>query len=94
MEPCRFLRTVRRLSPFVTVIFTDGAYQGQATADAVARTGRWRLGIVKRSYRPGFVPLPKHWIRAAGWWSAPSRGCLALVALLAIMSACLKRASP
>ena len=28
-----------------------------------------------------------------GWWSAPSRGCLALVALLATTSACLKRAS-
>jgi transposase len=63
------LRTVRRLFPFVTVIFADGAYQGQATADAVAKTGRWRLEIVKRSYSPGFVPLPKRWIveRTFAW---------------------------
>jgi transposase len=52
------LRAARRLFSFVEVIFADGAYQGQATAEAVARTGRWRLEIVKRSDRTGFVPLP------------------------------------
>ena len=53
------LRVARRLFPFVTVIFADGAYQGQTTAEGVARTGRWRLEIVKRSDGAGFGPLPK-----------------------------------
>jgi transposase len=63
------LRAARRLFPFVTVIFADGAYQGETTAEAVARTGRWRLEIVKRSDSAGFVPLPKRWIveRTFAW---------------------------
>ena len=63
------LRVARRLFPFVTVIFADGAYQGQTTAEGVARTGRWRLEIVKRSDSAGFVPLPKRWIveRTFAW---------------------------
>jgi transposase len=63
------LRAARRLFPFVTVIFADGAYQGARTAEAVARTGRWRLEIVKRSDSSGFGPLPKRWIveRTFAW---------------------------
>ena len=63
------LRAARRLFPFVTVIFADGAYQGETTAEAVARTGRWRLEIVTRSDSTGFVPLPKRWIveRTFAW---------------------------
>ena len=63
------LRAARRLFPFVTVIFADGAYQGEATAEAVARTGRWRLEIVKRGDGAGFVALPKRWIveRTFAW---------------------------
>ena len=63
------LRAARRLFPFVTVIFADGAYQGEATAEAVARTGRWRLEIVKRGDGTGFVALPKRWIveRTFAW---------------------------
>jgi transposase len=62
-------RAARRLFPFVTVIFADGAYQGETTAEAVARTGRWRLESVKRSDSAGFVPLPKRWIveRTFAW---------------------------
>ena len=62
-------RAARRLFPFVTVIVADGAYQGETTAEAVARTGRWRLEIVKRSDSAGFVPLPKRWIveRTFAW---------------------------
>ena len=56
------MRAARRPFPFVEVIFADGAYQGETTATAVARIGRWRLEIVKRSDRTGFVPLPKRWI--------------------------------
>jgi transposase len=63
------LRAARRLFPFVTVIFADGAYQGETTAEAVAKTGRWRLEIVKRSDSTGFVPLPRRWIveRTFAW---------------------------
>ena len=63
------LRAARRLFPFVEVIFADGAYRGEATASAVARTGRWRLEIVKRGDGTGFVALPKRWIveRTSAW---------------------------
>ena len=63
------LRAARRLFPFVGVIFADGAYQGDATAAAVAGTGRWRLEIVRRGDGPGFVPLPKRWVveRTFAW---------------------------
>jgi transposase len=56
------LRAARRLFPFVEVIFADGASRGEATATAVARTGCWRLEIVRRDGAEGFVPLPKRWI--------------------------------
>ena len=51
------------------MIFADGAYQGETTADAVAGTGRWRLEIVRRGDGTGFVPLPKRWIveRTFAW---------------------------
>ena len=63
------LRAARRLFPFVEVIFADGAYQGEATAEAVAKTGCWRLEIVGRGGASGFVPLPKRWIveRTFAW---------------------------
>src|SRR6478735_4807227 len=43
------LAEARRLFPFITKIFADGGYQGEATATAVALIGRWELEIVKRS---------------------------------------------
>jgi transposase len=63
------LRAVRRLFPFVEVIFADGAYRGRATAAAVAGIGRWRLEIVARGGGGGFEPLPKRWIveRTFAW---------------------------
>jgi len=63
------LRAARRLFPFVEVLFADGAYQGEATTKAVARTGRWRLEIVRRGDSTGFMPLPKRWIveRTFAW---------------------------
>ena len=63
------MRAARRLFPFVEVIFADGAYHGEATAAAVAGTGRWRLEIVRRGHGVGFVPLPKRWIveRTFAW---------------------------
>jgi transposase len=64
------LAEARRLFPFITKIFADGGYQGEATATAVALIGRWELDIVKRSdTAKGFVVLPKRWIveRTFGW---------------------------
>jgi transposase len=64
------LAEVRRLFPFVEKIFADGAYQGTATAAAVAQVGAWDLEIVKRSdTAKGFVVLPKRWIveRTLSW---------------------------
>jgi transposase len=53
------------------VIFADGAYRGDtaAAAAAVARTGRWRLEVVRRGEASGFAPLPKRWIveRTFAW---------------------------
>ena len=66
----QLLKEGRSMFPFVEKIFADGAYQGQATAAAVAALGEWELEIVKRSdIAKGFVVLPKRWIveRTFGW---------------------------
>src|SRR3712207_4235238 len=54
---------------FRSVIFADGAYRGETTAEAVAGIGRWRLEVVRRGDGPGFVPLPKRWLveRTFAW---------------------------
>jgi len=63
------LRRTRRLFPFIKVIFADGGYQGPKMADVVAKTGAWRLEIVKRNDVPRFEVLPKRWIveRTFAW---------------------------
>jgi len=63
------LRRSRRLFPFVETIFADGAYQGPKMAAAVAKTGAWRIEIVKRSELHRFVVLPKRWVveRTFAW---------------------------
>jgi transposase len=68
------LRT-RRLFPFIERIFADGGYQGEKTANAVAKTGAWKLEIVKRSDLHRFVVLPKRWIveRTFAWISRNRR---------------------
>ena len=70
MARCRFSPRPAVSIPFITKIFADGGYQGEATATAVALIGRWELEIVKRSdTAKGFVVLPKRWIveRTFGW---------------------------
>jgi transposase len=70
------LTEVRRLFPFIEKIFADGAYQGEATAPAVARIGAWDLEIVKRSdTAKGFVVLPKRWIVERTLSKAPDAQC-------------------
>ena len=63
------LRGCRRLFPFIEVIFADGGYQGSKMAATVARTGAWRLEIVKRTDRHRFLVLPKRWVveRTLAW---------------------------
>jgi transposase len=65
------LRQARRLFPFVERIIGDAGYQGPKMAAAAARTGRWKVEIVRRCDRHRFVVLPKRWIveRTLGWIS-------------------------
>jgi transposase len=64
-------RRTRRLFPFIECIFSDAGYQGPKTAAAMARSGTWKLEIVKRSELHRFVILPKRWIveRTLAWIS-------------------------
>jgi transposase len=56
------LRRTRRLFPFIELIYADGGYQGPKAAAVLAKTGTWRLEIVKRNDVPRFEVLPKRWI--------------------------------
>ena len=70
------LRQARRLFPFIERIFADGGYRGEKMALVVARTGSWKLEIVKRSdVANGFEVLPKRWIveRTFAWISCCRR---------------------
>jgi transposase len=64
-------RRTRRLFPFIERIFADGGYQGPQAATAIAKTGTWKLEIVKRSELHRFFVLPKRWIveRTLAWIS-------------------------
>jgi len=69
------LRQARRLFPFIARLIGDAGYQGPKMAAAVARTGHWRIEIVRRCDRHRFVVLPKRWIveRTIGWISRNRR---------------------
>jgi transposase len=69
------LRRTRRLFPFIKRIIGDAGYQGPKMAASVARTGRWKLEIVRRCDRHRFVILPKRWIveRSLAWISRNRR---------------------
>lgn len=69
------LRRTRRRFPFVARIYADGGYQGPRMAATVARTGAWRLEIVKRTDLHRFKVLPKRWIveRTFAWISRNRR---------------------
>jgi transposase len=64
-------RRTRRLFPFIERIFADAGYQGPKTAAIVAKSGCWKLEIVKRNELHRFVVLPKRWIveRTLAWIS-------------------------
>jgi transposase len=69
------LRQARRLFPFIERIVGDAGYQGPKMAAAAARTGTWKIEIVRRCDRHKFVVLPKRWIveRTIGWISRNRR---------------------
>lgn len=71
----KLLRRTRRLFPFIEVIYADGGYQGPKMAGVVAKTGTWRIEIVKRNDVPRFEVLPKRWIveRTFAWISRNRR---------------------
>lgn len=71
----KLLRRTRRLFPFIEVIYGDGGYQGPKMAGVVAKTGAWRIEIVKRNDVPRFEVLPKRWIveRTFAWISRNRR---------------------
>ena len=71
------LRQARRRFPFIERIVADGGYAGPKMSALVARTGDWKLQIVKRSDVRGFVVLPKRWIveRTLAWISRNRRLC-------------------
>ena len=64
-------RRTRRLFPFIERIFADAGYQGPKAATAIAKTGTWKLEIVKRNELHRFVVLPNRWIveRTLAWIS-------------------------
>jgi hypothetical protein len=43
----RFFGPRRRFFPFIKFIFADAGYQGQKTAAAIAKTGTWKLTILR-----------------------------------------------
>ena len=63
-------RRTRRRFPFIEVVFADQGYQGPKARQTVARTGQWKLEIVRREPETkGFAVLPKRWIveRTLSW---------------------------
>ncbi len=48
----QLLRRTRRRVPFVEVIYADGGYRGPKMTATVAKTGAWRMEIVKRNDVP------------------------------------------
>lgn len=69
-------KRTRALFPFVERIYADGGYQGPRVRAAAARTGTWKVEIVKRSdIARGFIVLPKRWVveRTLAWISRNRR---------------------
>jgi transposase len=65
-------KRTRRLFPFIERIYADGGYQGPRVRAAAAKTGTWKIEIVKRSdIAKGFIILPKRWVveRTFAWIS-------------------------
>jgi transposase len=65
------LREVHCKSPFVTMCFVDGGYNGEEAQRAAFEASRISITVVQRSDKQikGFVVLPKRWVveRTLGW---------------------------
>ena len=65
------LKEVRAKSPFVTMAFVDGGYQGHEAQRTAFEASRIALTVVKRTDKQikGFVVLPRRWVveRTFGW---------------------------
>jgi len=64
------LASIRSLFPWLRHVFADGGYAGDKLTKALARHGKWRIEIVKRSDRvSGFYVLPRRWVveRTFAW---------------------------
>lgn len=65
------LGAVHRKSPWVTMSFVDGGYQGEEAQRAAFEASRISITVVKRTDKhvTGFVVLPKRWVveRTLGW---------------------------
>jgi transposase len=53
------------LVPLHRTRFADTGYQGPKSAAAIAKSGTWKLKIVKRNELSRFVVLLKRWILSA-----------------------------
>lgn len=64
------LAGLRRLFPWLDLIWADGAYNGPGLNLLFGKGRRWRLEVVKRSDdTSGFKVLPRRWVveRTIGW---------------------------
>lgn len=65
------LREVHCKSPFVTMCFVDGGYNGEAAQRTAFEASRISITVVPRNNRhiKGFIVLPKRWVveRTLGW---------------------------
>jgi len=64
------LASIRYLFPWLRHVFADGGYAGDKLTTALARHGKWRIEIVKRSDQcSGFAVLPRRWVveRTFAW---------------------------
>lgn len=64
------LAEIIRRFPWLRHVFADGGYAGDKLRQALRRTGKWTVEIVKRSdTAKGFVVLPRRWVveRTLAW---------------------------
>lgn len=70
------LDKIRQRFPWLEVVWADGGYNARQVADAVAKSPRLRLEIVKRSDdASGFLVLPRRWVveRTFSWFGRNRR---------------------
>ena len=64
------LASIRKRFPQLQHVFADGGYAGDKLRNALAKTGKWTIEIIKRSdTAKGFVLLPRRWVveRTFAW---------------------------